>query len=690
MSSSIHRLSAIVFTDIVGYTSLMGADEDAAIRTLEINKKIHRKYFEKYHSTYYKQIGDGFLAIFDSVVQAAHVCGFIQNACQAANINIRVGIHEGEVIFSDNDVYGDEVNIASRIEGAAEGGSIYVSENVKRNLDNKTGIIVEFIKEFELKNVKDPLNLYSVKVDIEKIPDIISSSSHESYTRKPKQSWLKKGSFIVITGLLVLLVLNYNLIYDWIGGSKKQTEINLTEKSIAVLPFQNFSNDTTMDYLGDGFADHIINNLSRVPDFRVIARASSFRFKKSDKTIHEIADELGVQNILEGSFQIIDDQIHLNLNLVHGTSGEVLYADTYDGLISQLFQLQDEVAEKFTGSLVGSFLKFIEPPKKEIEIDLEAFKFYQYGQSLLKENYLYRNTILESRKQFRKANNIDPDWSAPYVGMAESFLLEVHYGYNIFNRVRDSIEYFVEQASSINPDQGELYSMKGSIAFWTYNFKEGIYQFNKAIEINPNYPYSYYFLAYIYANYQDQEKSLSFIDKAIGLDPLNEVFNTVKPLLISLSGNPQEGERMLLDMLSKEPGKNTTLFMLGMVYSIMKEYDKAIEALLKRSVGQKTNWLLAFNYAKAGQTDNAQEILNYLIQIPEYRSPPNTMMAIAYLGFDEYDIAMDYIEIGLKNNDLWFIWIDQSWADPLKNNPRYIEIMETYHDRINSPYESNR
>jgi tetratricopeptide (TPR) repeat protein len=325
----------------------------------------------------------------------------------------------------------------------------------------------------------------------------------------------------------------------------------------------------------------------------------------------------------------------------------------------------------------------MEPIKKERGIDLEAFKFYQYGQSLLKENYIYRNTILESRKHFQKASKIDPEWSAPYVGMAESFLLELHYGYNIFERVRDSLEYYVEEASAINPDQGELYCMKGSIAFWTFEYKEAINQFDKAIEINPNYPHSYYFKGYISVNYGNLEKGISFIDKAISLDPLNETYRTMKPLYYSLSGKHKEAELMLLEMLEKEPGENTTLFMLGMVYTMTKEYDKAINALLKRSVGQKTNWLLAYNYAKIGQIEKGKEILEYLIQIPDDRSPPKTMMAITYLGFEEYDKAMDYIEKGFDTNDLWFIWIEQSWSDPIKNYPRYKRILETYREKIN-------
>ena len=225
MSASIHRLSAIVFTDIVGYTSMMGENEETALKTLEINRKIHLKYFQNYNSTYHKQIGDGFLGVFDSVVQAAHACAFIQQECKAENINIRIGIHEGEVIFKDNDVYGDEVNIASRIESTAASGAIYISENVRRNLDNKTGFNVQFIKEFELKNVKDFMNLYSLTVDIEKLPKISSLNIGEAQKSIYYKKWFKIGAYIVLAGLILFIIINHDSIYDVISGSKKQKEI---------------------------------------------------------------------------------------------------------------------------------------------------------------------------------------------------------------------------------------------------------------------------------------------------------------------------------------------------------------------------------------------------------------------------------------------------------------------------------
>ena len=314
---------------------------------------------------------------------------------------------------------------------------------------------------------------------------------------------------------------------------------------------------------------------------------------------------------------------------------------------------------------------------------MQAFKFYQLGQALLKDNYISRNSLTEIRNLHRQASQIDPDWSAPYVGMAESFFLEIHYGFNKFLKVRDSIEFYVDKAMAINPEQGELYSIMGTIAFWELDFKKAKTLYDKAIGINPNYPFTYYFLGYISArSHGDINNSLMYIDKAISLDPMNEMFITIRPLLISMSGQYKKAETLLLEMLKKEPDKNTTLIILGLVYTHMKEYDKALETLLKRSVGQNTNWLVGFNYYKTGQKEKAREILEYNLQLPEERATPNSMMAIMYMGFEEYDVAMDYMEKGLESYDFWGLWLDQSWSDPIRDNPRFKKIMETYYEKI--------
>ena len=653
---------------------MMGASEDNALQILEANRKIHLKNFEKYNATFQKQIGDGFLAVFDSVIDAVYACANIQESCKKENINLRIGLHEGEVIFKDNDVYGDEVNITSRIEQSAESGTIYISENIKRIIANKSGMTSRYIKEFDLKNVKNPIKIYALDVDITRIPTVkeplVNIQKHKK--RIILLIWLLSFS------LLFFIILNYKSVFQLLNSALHNNQvIELEDKTIAVLPFENLSKNPELEYLGGGIADDIINNLSTIPDFIIIARSSSFNPKIVNASLKRISRDLDVQHIIEGSFQVLNNDIHINISLIHCNSGNVLLSKSYDGQLDDIFTLQDKVAIGITNSLIGSFEKLNQPKTKGNKIDLQAFKFYQMGQSLLKENYIHRNTILESRKLFKMALNEDPDWSQPYIGLAESYFMEVHYGYKSFPGIEDSVEFYISKAININPEQGELYSLRGTVAFWSFDLNNAIENYEKAIDLNPNYPFTYYYLAWADLIKNNTEGCISNMNKAISLDPLNEYLKVIRPTLISFSGEHEKALDLCLKMEKEEPGNNTTLMILGVVYTNMGEYEKALNTLLKRSVGHKTNFMVAYNYAKTGKKEKAREILDYLLQLPEERAAPSTQIGIVYLGLEEYDNAISWFQKGLETKDQWYVWLYQSWSDPIKDDPRFIEILNT-------------
>lgn len=676
MGQSIHRLSAIVFTDIVGYTSLMGENEENALQILETNRKFHLRNFDKYQCTFHKQMGDGFLAIFDSVVEAVHACANILKSCKDENIELRIGIHEGEVIFKDDDVYGDEVNITSRIEQAAENGTIFISENIKRNVDNKSGMSAHFIREFDLKNVKDPVKIYKLDVDILKIPAVTRSEI------KPVSGIIKHKKritlfvWLLLLSVLFFIILNYKSVFQFLSSTVQGNQVvELTDKTLAVLPFENLSRNSELEYLGDGIADDIIINLSKIPDFTIISRSSSFKYKELNASLSRISRDLDVQNIIEGSFQVLNNDIRINIKLIHCKSGNVLLAETFNGRLDDIFNLQEKVATGITNSLVGSFKKFQTTDNNKKKVNLQAFKYYQMGQSLLKENYLYRNTIQESRKQFALAIIEDPAWQAPYVGMAESYFMEIHFGYKSYSGNKDSINYYISKASNINSEKGELYCWKGTAAVYSFDLKKAIKLFDKAIELNPNYPYTYYYIAWINL-FQNNFDHVSFnINRAASLDPLNEFFKVMKPLFFSFSGRNDQAVNLLTKMLEIEPGNNTTLFILGSVYSNMGEYEKALSTLLRRSVGHNSNFMVAFNYGKTGQKDKAREILDYLLQLPEEKAPPASQIAIVYLGLEDYENAILWFQKSWEIKDQWTMWLKQSWSDPIKDDPRYLHIV---------------
>ena len=245
---SSRQLAAIMFTDIVGYTALMGSNEQKAFELLNKNRQIQRPVIEEFNGKFIKELGDGILASYNTVTDAVYAAIKIQEKCNAVkDFQLRIGIHLGEVIFENDDVFGDGVNIASRIQSAARPGSIYLSESVYNNISNKHDINARFVKQETLKNVKDPVRIYEI------ITRQVAETPEPELKEKPKQA---------------------------------------PQKSIAVLPLLNMSNDPEQDYFCDGITEEIINALAQLNNLRVIARTSVFSFKSKNLDVKEIGKTL--------------------------------------------------------------------------------------------------------------------------------------------------------------------------------------------------------------------------------------------------------------------------------------------------------------------------------------------------------------------------------------------------------------
>lgn len=274
------QLAAIMFTDIVSYTALMGRDEQKAFEILRKNRDLQKPLIEQYGGRWIKELGDGVLASFSTVTDAVQCAISIQQSCSdVADLKLRIGIHQAEVIFEDDDVFGDGVNIASRIQALAPIGGIWISESVYNNISNKRDINTKFIGAETLKNVREPFRIYEV---------IVNSKEHEQ----------QKSSLTV------------------------QTLIKSTsEKSIAVLPFVNMSNDPEQEYFSDGMAEEITNSLVNIQNLKVAGRMSSFQFKGIKGDLREVGEKLGVSTVLEGSIRKQGNRIRITAQLINVEDG---------------------------------------------------------------------------------------------------------------------------------------------------------------------------------------------------------------------------------------------------------------------------------------------------------------------------------------------------------------------------------
>src|SRR6266487_3056976 len=277
MSSS-RQLAAIMFTDIVGYTALMGEDEQKAFELLRKNRQLQKSIIEKFNGTWIKELGDCVLASFHTVTDAVLCASAIQQSCMhTPDLKLRIGIHQGEVVFEDNDVFGDGVNIASRLQALAPIGGIWISESIYNNIANKKDIKTKFVRAEILKNVKEPIRVYEV------------------ITNDNEQDQL---SFSISAKSKILL-----------------------EKSIAVLPFVDMSSAHDQEYLGDGLAEELINVLSQLQELKVIGRTSSFSFKETKTDLKAIGKTLNANTILEGSIQKSGNRIRITTQLINAEDG---------------------------------------------------------------------------------------------------------------------------------------------------------------------------------------------------------------------------------------------------------------------------------------------------------------------------------------------------------------------------------
>ena len=303
------RLSAIMFTDVVGYTSLTQKNEALALRLLQGHERLLRPIFRKHHGKEVKTVGDSFLVEFASALEAVECAGDVQNSMRELNSTLnpnerfmlRIGIHVGDVVHSRGDVYGDAVNVASRIESLAEPGSVCISQQVYDHVRTKSEVATVYLGKQQLKNVDLPVDTYRVVLPWEKKPPPAppAASSHR----------------------------------------------------VAILPLTNISPDPNDEYFSDGMTEELISAVSKVGELRVISRTSVMKYKGAGKTVGEIARELNVGAVLEGSVRKAGARLRITMQLIDVKSDEHLWSQSYDRNLDDVFAIQDELAQTIVTTL---------------------------------------------------------------------------------------------------------------------------------------------------------------------------------------------------------------------------------------------------------------------------------------------------------------------------------------------------
>jgi adenylate cyclase len=473
------RLTAILAADVAGYSWLTGVDEEGThvqlqdhLRTL-VDPKI-----AEHRGRVVKNTGDGLLAEFGSVVDAVRCALDVQRGMAERNagvpdekrIEFRIGINVGDIIIDRGDIFGDGVNVAARLEGLAEPGGICVSGRVQEDARGKLGIAFEDAGEQQLKNIAWPVRVYRVRLSGE--------------------------------------------------AARSRPALELPDKpSIAVLPFTNMSGDPEQDYFADGMTEDIITGLSRARWLFVIARNSSLAYKGRSTDVKQVAHELGVRYVLEGSVRKVGERVRISAQLAEGTSGRQLWAKRYDRELSDIFAMQDEITETIIGA--------VEPELGKVERrrsagkrpdNLDAWDLYQRGMSHLYE--YTKDDLQRARQYFTQAIAMDPQLGPAYSGLAETYYYEGVYGFA--ESISDNREKALApalRAVVLDAEDAGAHCTLGRAYYMRRAYDAAFRELKTALELNPSLALAHYGLGATLVFSGRAEESIPYLTTAIRLSP---------------------------------------------------------------------------------------------------------------------------------------------------------------------------
>lgn len=504
------RLLAIVCADIAGYSRLMSEDEDgtfAQLQSLLTNVVIPSA--ASHHGRIVKTMGDGFLAEFGSTVQAVGFAVEVQRRCKemGSPLCFRIGIHVGDVIATNGDVFGDGVNIAARLQEAAEPGGILVSRQVRDHARDRFPF--EEAGERRLKNIPRPMRTFRV-------------AGQPRPPRPPPPSWLLKGRALPI-GLAVVLLITAGLAAFFIARQfPERPEPQGGRPTIAVLPFANRSGDAAQDYFSDGLTENVLLALARFPHLFVVSRNSTFSYKGKPIDLTEVGRTLGVRYALEGSVQKARDQIRVAAQLSDTRGGAQIWAERYDRPLQEIFAIQDEIAERIAARLGATIQKAeVAAGLRKPTTDLTAYDYYLRGRSLRQTNR--RDKAIEARILFEKAVELDPLFAPAIAELAFSDYREVALRWDPANRekVLERGLSYAERALAADPALPLAHMVMGDLLLRRLSHDEAIRWARRAVELNPSEAEYHAGLANILTFAGQVEEAVSLMQRAFVLDPLH-------------------------------------------------------------------------------------------------------------------------------------------------------------------------
>ena len=545
------KLAAILAADVAGYSRLAGSDEDRTLARLRaLRSDLIDPTVAVHNGRVVKRTGDGILVEFRSVVDAVRCAIEVQNGMVERNaglpperrIEFRVGVHLGDVVEeSDGDLMGDGVNIAARLEGVAKPGTICLSEDAYRQVRARLDLAVSDLGETQLKNIAEPVRIYSLQVEL------------------PAQAKPATPA-------------------ERAAPHKPSAQLPLPDKpSIVVLPFDNMSRDPEQEYFSDGISEDIITDLSKVSALFVIARNSAFVYKGKAFNISDICRELGVRFALEGSVRKAGNRVRITAQLIEGSRGGHLWAERYDRDLTDIFAVQDDV----TRHIVAALKVTLSEAEKSVIADsgttnVDAHDFFLRGRELIFGPKIDREAFDKSTAWFRRAIELDPDYGAPYAGLAMAYILDFQ------NRWSDTPDTSLDQAArlvgeSIAKDDKDplAHFVAATAALWKKDHERWAHEADRALSLNPNYALAVNSRGLVHVYTGEPAKAIPYIERAIRLDPAQQLYKHFLGTAYFVAGNYETAAAVFKDRIAITPKTDLSRSFLASALGHLGRRDEA-------------------------------------------------------------------------------------------------------------------
>lgn len=667
------QLAAIMFTDIVGYTALMGSDDKKAFALLNKNRQLQKPVIEEFNGRWIKEMGDGVIASFNTVSDAVNAAIKIQEACNAASdFQLRIGIHQGEVVFENDDVFGDAVNIASRIESLGIAGSILISKAMRDQVKNNSDFQLNSLGYFDFKNVSEPMEVFALANPGFAVP------KREEMQGKLKLPQKKSSTFKWIAGIALLAIASFSI---WFVKGQKESLGTATDQSIAVLAFVDMSQAKDQEYFSDGLSENVIDLLAKVPSLKVIGRTSSFSFKGRNEDLRLIGEKLGAANILEGSVQKDGNKLRVTAQLIRVADGFHLWSEKFDRELKDIFTIQDEISLAILKAIKVELIGEEEDAVlKRYTDNVEAYQLYLQGRFYY--NKYNPEAFYKAIEYFKEAIAIDSNYAIAYSGLAFCYMNLTSSNWSPPDKSLPLAIEAANKALELDDEIAESHLNVGRIKLhFEYKIHEAEIEFGKAIAINPNSAEVHVQLGYCAALLGSTKQAIEHALKAQSLDPFS-LLNLV--YIGSIYWTVRDPEKVLaigkrlMDMEPNFPAGHTYI---GVYNQLLKRYGEAIpefEMAVKLNPDLSNLGDLCVIYGVMGEKMKAREIIEKMRKIDGADIGGNTQLGRVYGGIGEWDTAFQYFDKAVENHESRVLWIKSDFQDLQMDmkDPRALRLLD--------------